>query len=163
MTVTPPTCSGEAEPVGFGCGAATGVVPTLRMSGCAEPGGQVVFELDGGTGGAVGFVVEGTGFGVRELGPGCVLRVSGITALNPIALTGVGVGQGTATIPVTIPPTASGTRTYQVFVRATGPAPFFARAALSRDELHGWSDRSSRAVPVPRDGPGHVGLHAQTE
>ncbi len=121
VNIGPPTCVGTVEDYGFGCGAASGIVPKLTMTGCPEPGGQVTFEVTGGRGGTFGIFVEGSSRAIRELGPGCVLRVGSVSNLSSILLSPGGVGAGTATIPYTIPPQASGRLTFQVYVRDFSP------------------------------------------
>ncbi len=121
VNVTPPVCGGTIEAYGFGCGAASGLVPSLEVTGCPEPGGSMSFEVVGGNPGGVGYFLQGTGRGVRELGTGCVLRVRSLSQVTPVLLGPGPGGQGAVTIPFAIPTNASGGMTFQFLIRDGSP------------------------------------------
>lgn len=120
VNVTPPLCGGTIEHYGFGSGGQTDLVPTLEVTGCPEPGGQLTFHVEGGVPGSFAFLLRGVRRGLRELGPGAFMRVFPLKQGIPVTLNVGPSGQGVATIPYTVPVQATGGMTFQFFVREPG-------------------------------------------
>ena len=120
VDVTPPLC-GSQELYGFGCPGTGGFLPTLTVTGCAEPGGALTLTVDGGLAGAKVLFLRGNKQAIRELQPGCVLRVAPATIMGTQVLAGSGAGDGTASFAHQLPQGAGvHKRTFQAFIRDKG-------------------------------------------
>jgi hypothetical protein len=100
-------CNAIGFTYGFGCPGSGGFVPSLSARGCASPGGSLVLDVEHGLGGAssAAFVV-GPGPTNVQVGGGCgiLIQLAG-SFIAPFTLAGLPVaGQGSASIPVIIPP-----------------------------------------------------------
>lgn len=101
----PGICHGRIEAYGVGCSGLGGYVPELAVRGCPEAGDQIVLELDQGVGGAITFLMLGTGRGSAALGQsGCLLyTVPLIPGLQgPLVLSPGGAGAGSISIPAPV-------------------------------------------------------------
>lgn len=120
------TCHGEAKKYGFGCPGSGGALPSLALTGCPTPGGNVTVALAKGLGGSNAVLVFGLNEGVSMVGFGCVLRVAPLLPITvSVPLSAGGPGQGSFAIPATVPVGAVGTVTLQAFVIDPGTAAGF--------------------------------------
>ncbi|MFH0943854.1 MAG: hypothetical protein V2A76_01545 [Planctomycetota bacterium] len=107
---------GSITAYGVGCAGGGGFVPAASLTGCAAPSGQLLLGIEHCLGGSTAIIVFGTGRAAQPLN-GCLLNVAPLLPLFPtLPLDGVGPGQGTATLDITIPSGMTGlTVTTQVF------------------------------------------------
>ncbi|MFG0319781.1 MAG: LamG domain-containing protein [Planctomycetota bacterium JB042] len=102
---------------GQGCPGAGGFVPALELSGCAGPGKTVELSITSGLGGAPTLLLVGQAQASVDAGAGCTLLVAPVALTLTFPLSGTGNGMGNASLPITVPPAASGvTATAQAFV-----------------------------------------------
>jgi hypothetical protein len=103
-------CPGKTETYAFGCKGTNDFVPKLAVTGCPNPGKQLVFHVTRGFGGQPAFLAFGTGPGMVSIGGTCKLLVSPLLTVVPIgALSDFGPGLGHKDVPLTVPPGTSGT------------------------------------------------------
>ncbi len=96
---------GASEPYGAGCPGSGGITPVLALQGCLFPGGAVELVLAGGLGGAPALVLIGLDTGATPIGGGCTLLVDGILGAQVLlVLDGSGPGDGSVSLPTTLPP-----------------------------------------------------------
>lgn len=100
--------TGELIQYGSGCHGGGGPIPTLNMSGCAVPTGQLHTEIGGALGGSIGVLLLGAGQAAINVGGGCLLQIAPtLPPVVTIPLFGVGAGQGsisfTAALPANVP------------------------------------------------------------
>jgi hypothetical protein len=126
ITVQAPACAGSWSTFGYGCDAATGDAPSLRLSGCPVGGQPVDVRLEDGP--ATGFAVVALGYGrgTAELSPGCVLRVDTVLAITPL----LALVSGSASFSLAVP---------------TGMGPF--DCAMQGFSLHPGAARGYVATP----------------
>ena len=120
VNVTSAAC-GSFETYGFGCPGTGGHLPTLTVEGCATPGGTLTLTVEGGLAGAKVLFLRGNQQALRELQPGCVLRVAPLKIMGSTFLAGGGPGDGSASFTHQLPQGPGvQTRTFQAFIRDKG-------------------------------------------
>lgn len=115
-------CTGTITTFGSGCAGSGGFTPSLSLTGCMASKGQVTLSLQGGLGGSIAVLFFGTAEAALPVAGGCFLNAFPF-AQGPLSfgLDGVGAGNGSATIPGSVPPTIGpATVTLQAFVLDPG-------------------------------------------
>ena len=109
---------------GVGCPGTGGITPSLTITGQPMPGGQVVFTVADGLGGASSFLALGFQRAEFPMAGACHLNVTPLQAfVGPIPLGGAGAGAGSVILPAVLPAGTSGlTTTFQAFVQDAGGA-----------------------------------------
>ncbi|QDU65168.1 Ig-like domain-containing protein [Engelhardtia mirabilis] len=102
VQVGAPACAGVIELEGFGCPGSGGFMPYLQASGCPTPGGSVDLTLSNAVGGGQTLFAIGTGLGISELIPGCILRTDPLLLLSSAFGLG-GAAPGDGSLQVTLP------------------------------------------------------------
>lgn len=99
-------CNGTIESYGAGCPGTGGFVPVFTMSGCPSTGYDLVFDVESALGGSFFSIYLGLGEGSLPIGGGCFLLTNPLLPgiISPLPLFGAGAGNGTLTLPVTVPP-----------------------------------------------------------
>jgi probable HAF family extracellular repeat protein len=105
-----PDCAGGFVIYAAGGHGSGGFVPGLYGQGSPTPGGDISLVVVNGTGGAGGWLLTGSGYGTRRVGPDSFLRILPLRPLRvPLLLGGNGAGAGciriNASIPSGLPPT----------------------------------------------------------
>jgi YVTN family beta-propeller protein len=125
-----PGC-GTMGTYGLGCAGSGNVAPRLQLAGCAKSGGNVTITIDKALGGSFAFVFFGLGEAAIPMGYDCTLNVAPLLApvLGPLPLSGSGAGNGTISLPGTLPlGLPQVTITMQAFVSDAGGAGGFANS-----------------------------------
>ncbi len=124
---------GSTLSYGAGCAGTWGAVPQQAASGCFKANGSGTFAITQGLNNSSAFVFMGTGQGSSPMPGGCSLLLSGLFPLpaGPIPLPGLFPGNGSASIPFTLPASiVGGTSIYlQTFVQDGGVARGFSNSA----------------------------------
>jgi hypothetical protein len=94
---------GQSSPYGTGCAGAGGFVPFVRATGCASGNGSLKVNVTSGLGGAPILFVLGTSSTSQPVGGACTLLVQPLFVVGGVALSGSGAGNGTLSIPASIP------------------------------------------------------------
>ncbi len=131
---------GTMKPAGLGCAGAGGFTPTLVGSPTcgAVAGSSVTLTLAKANGGALAAFLVGPGAGSTPVGGGCFLNLSAVIgAPIPLAVGGVGPGNGSLVLTTTLPASLSGVPfAIQAFVAdATSPTGYTSTNALTFSTL----------------------------
>ena len=98
---------GQPFAYGAGCPGSGGFVPALDLTGCPRSEGSVTLSITGGLGGATSLLFLGIGQTSQPVGGGCLLLVNPLPAVGVLPLGGSGAGNGSISVPATIPMIAS--------------------------------------------------------
>ena len=117
----PVSCGGSAAAYGQGCPGSGSFVPSLELTGCPSPGETFHLLLTDGLGSATSLLVLGLQSASIPVGP-CTLLVGSMFPLRPVLpLAGVGPGNGTFDLPISLPAGgATGTLNLQVWILDAG-------------------------------------------
>ncbi len=130
-------CGGSIEPYGAGCPGTGGLVPSLELSGCAEPGEVLQLEVSNALGGAPALLFVGLSAAALNVHGSCDLLVdlTPPSIVTAFALGGAGAGQGTFSASGSFPATVPSGSTFHlqawIFDPGAGAAPFEKVAATA--------------------------------
>lgn len=95
---------GAANAFAIGCAGSGGFVPTLDVTGCRTPGGNIALEIDQALGGTFAVLFLGAGQNDLAYGGACPLNIAPLYAtVLPLMLAGSGAGNGSISLPATVP------------------------------------------------------------
>lgn len=95
---------GSSTPFGAGCAGSGGFVPTLDVTGCRTPGGNITLEIDQALGGTFAVLFLGAGHDDLAYGGACPLNIAPLyTPVLPLMLGGAGDGNGSISLSTTVP------------------------------------------------------------
>ncbi|MBK6938755.1 MAG: hypothetical protein IPH13_00920 [Planctomycetes bacterium] len=103
IAVVQQRCRGAAAKFGNGCAGDGGFVPELTVQGCFGTGQSVTFAIDDARGGGPAVLLFGLAPTPQVFSTSCVLHIGGL-----LPLFGSGAGNGSLTLPATLPSLASG-------------------------------------------------------
>ncbi|MBL8769493.1 MAG: VCBS repeat-containing protein [Planctomycetes bacterium] len=109
IAVAQPRCRGAAAKFGRGCAGDGGFVPELTVQGCFGSGSNVTFAIDDARGGGPAVLLFGLTASPQLFSTSCVLHLGGLLPSSIVLpLFGSGAGNGSLTLPATLPSIASG-------------------------------------------------------
>lgn len=117
-----PSCPATIASFGTGCAGSGGFVPVLSMTGCPSPGDSVTLSITQGLSGSTAILFFGVYPWVLPLGGGCQLHPQPLLPMTlTLPLWGAGPGQGSISVPATIPPGSNpGQLVVQAFIPDNG-------------------------------------------
>lgn len=102
-------CRGAAAKFGRGCAGDGGFVPELTVEGCFGSAQNVTFAIDDARGGGPAVLLFGLTASPQSFSTNCVLHIGGLLPSSIVLpLLGSGAGNGSLTMPATLPSMASG-------------------------------------------------------
>lgn len=117
------SCGGAFTDYGSACAGSGGLLPHLGGTGCPVTGESFAIVIEDCLGGALAYLVLGSGEGNVPL-QGCTLLVQPLYPVAPLfTLAGTGAGNGTATIAGVIPSLSSTTSIWLQALILDGGAP----------------------------------------
>jgi hypothetical protein len=109
IAIVQPRCRGAAAKFGNACAGDGGFVPELTVQGCFGSGSNVTFEIERARGGGPAVLLFGLTPTPQLFSTSCVLHIGALLPTSIVLpLSGSGAGNGSLTLPATLPSLTSG-------------------------------------------------------